>query len=128
MQIPLKLAFRGVEPSPAIEAQVRERAQRLERFYDRITSCEVVFDSPHRHHHKGRLYTVHVLLRIPGAPDIAVNRAGPQDHAHEDPYVALRDAFDAAARMLEDTERRRDHRGRSHVSRRGRQPAQRGLR
>ncbi len=112
-----------MDPSPAIEAQVRERAERLERFYGRITSCDVVFDAPHRHHHKGRLYTVRLLLHIPGA-DIAVNRAGPQDHAHEDPYVAIRDAFDAADRMLEDTERRRDHRGRSHIARRARPPAQ----
>jgi ribosomal subunit interface protein len=113
MQTPLKLVFRGVEPSPAIEARVRERAARLERFHDRITSCDVAIEAPHRHHRKGKLYVVRLQIRIPGG-DIAINRAGPQHHAHEDPYVALRDAFDAAERKLEDAERRRDHRAKAH--------------
>jgi ribosomal subunit interface protein len=112
MQIPMKLVFRGMEPSPAIEDRVRERAMRLERFHDRITGCDVAVEAPHRHQHKGRLYVVRLQIRVPGR-DIAINRAGPHDHAHEDPYVALRDAFDAAERKLEDTERRRDHRAKA---------------
>jgi ribosomal subunit interface protein len=113
MQVPLKLAFREMEPSDAIEARIRERVSRLERFYDRITSCDVVVDAPHRHHHQGRIYEIRIVIRIPGA-DIAINRAGPHDHAHEDVYVALRDAFDAAERKLEDAQRRRDHRAKVH--------------
>ena len=109
MQIPFKLVFRGMEPSPALEARVRERISRLERFHDRITSCEVAVEAPHRHHHKGALYAVRLQVRIPGR-DLTISRAGPQDHAHEDPYVALRDAFDAAERKLEDAVRRRAQR------------------
>lgn len=114
MQTPLKLVFRGLEPSPAIEARIRERADRLAQFHDRITSCEVAVEAPHRHHHKGKLYVVRLQIRIPGGGEIVINRAGPQDHAHEDPYVALRDAFDAAERKLEDAVRRRDHRAKQH--------------
>jgi cold shock CspA family protein/ribosome-associated translation inhibitor RaiA len=102
-----------MEPSPAIEARVRERAARLERFHTRITSCDVAVEAPHRHHNKGRLYVVRLQIRIPGG-DIAINRAGPQDHGHEDPYVALRDAFDAAERKLEDAERSHDQRAKVH--------------
>lgn len=42
----------------------------------------------------------HVML-------IAIRHAHPADHAHEDPFVALRDAFRAARRRLEDYERKR---------------------
>ncbi len=35
-----------------------------------------------------------------------VDRAKPLDHSHEDVYVAVRDAFNAAARRLEDHARR----------------------
>ncbi len=43
---------------------------------------------------------------MPGA-DVVVTRESPRDHAHEDPYVAVRDAFDAAIRQVEDRVRRR---------------------
>jgi ribosomal subunit interface protein len=106
MQSPIKIVFRGMEPSPAVEARIRERASRLDQYCDRVTSCDVAIEAPHQHQYKGKLYVVRLQVRIPGS-DIAVNRAGPRDHAHEDVYVALRDAFDAAERQLKDTGRRR---------------------
>ena len=100
MQTPINISFRGMEPSPALEARVREHVEHLEHFCDRITSCHVVIDAPHRHHHKGQLYEARIQMHIPGR-EIIVNGQGPHDHAHEDPYVALRDAFAAAERQLE---------------------------
>ena len=108
MPIPLQISFRNMDPSPAVEARIREKAAKLERFHDRIVSCTVVVEAPHHHHHKGKLYSVHVNISVPGK-DVAVDRANPIDHAHEDVYVAVRDAFDAAVRRLEDhVNRRRD--------------------
>lgn len=108
MQIPLQISFRGMEPSPAVELKVRERVTKLERFSDRITSCRVVVESPHRRHHQGKLFHVRVDLAVPGS-ELAVSREPAQHHEHEDVYVAIRDAFDAAQRQLEDHTRR--HRG-----------------
>ena len=108
MQIPLQISFRGMEPSPAVELKVRERVAKLERFSDRITSCRVVVESPHRRHHQGKLFHVRVDLTVPGN-ELAVSREPAQHHEHEDVYVAIRDAFDAAQRQLEDHARR--HRG-----------------
>jgi hypothetical protein len=39
MQIPLQISFRNMDPSPAIEARIREKAAKLERFHDRIIGC-----------------------------------------------------------------------------------------
>jgi ribosomal subunit interface protein len=105
MTIPLQITFQNMPPSPAIEANVRERSARLERFAKRIVSCKVVIESPHRHHHKGKLYDVSLEISVPGK-DIHVTRSPRQDHAHEDVYVAIRDAFNAAGRQLEDHVRR----------------------
>lgn len=105
MQTPLKIAFHGMDPSPAIEARIRERATRLERLFERVVSCRVVVEAPHRHGHQGKLYRVKVLIGVPGH-DIEVAHNKPLDHAHEDVYVAIRDAFDAAGRRLEDYARR----------------------
>lgn len=101
MQVPLRIAFRGLEPSAAIETSVREHAERLDRFFDRITGCQVMVESEHRHHHRGRIYHVRIDLTVPGK-EIVVARDPAAHHAHEDVYVAIRDAFDAARRRLED--------------------------
>lgn len=105
MQTPVQITFRDMEPSPAIEAKIRERAAKLERFFDRITSCRVLVGAPHRHHHRGKLYDVRIDITVPGE-ELAITRTSPLDHAHEDVYVAIRDAFDTAARRLEDHARR----------------------
>lgn len=101
MQIPLEITFRHMEPSPAVEARLREKAQRLERFHDHIISCRVVVEAPHGHHHQGKLYRISLDIKVSGG-EIAITRHHPKDHAHEDVYVAIRDAFDAAIRRIED--------------------------
>jgi len=105
MQIPLEISFRNMDPSPTVEARIREKAAKLERYHDRIIACTVVVEAPHRHQHKGKLYSVHIDISVPGK-DLVVDRAKPLDHSHEDVYVAVRDAFNAAARRLEDHARR----------------------
>jgi cold shock CspA family protein/ribosome-associated translation inhibitor RaiA len=105
MQLPLQVTFRGMEPSDAIEARIRQRAEELERFHGRIMACRVVVESAHRHHRKGRIHHIRVDLTVPGG-EIVVNRDPPEHHAHEDIHVAIRDAFDAARRQLEDHLRR----------------------
>jgi ribosomal subunit interface protein len=116
MQIPLQISFRNMDPSPAVEDRIRKKAAKLERFHDRIVGCSVVVEAPHRHQHKGKLYTVHLDISVPGK-DIIVDRAGPIDQAHEDVYVAIRDAFAAAARQLEDHSRRMRGDVKTHTAR-----------
>ena len=42
MQTPLRIVFRHMPPSAAVEARIREHVDRLERFHSRITGCHVV--------------------------------------------------------------------------------------
>jgi len=106
MQLPLQVVFRDMEPSAAVEAAVRERAEKLETFGERIVSCRVAVEQHHRRHHQGNLYHVRVDLKLPGE-QIVASRAPAEHHAHEDVYVAIRDAFNAVRRRLEDHNRRR---------------------
>jgi cold shock CspA family protein/ribosome-associated translation inhibitor RaiA len=129
MKIPLQITFRNMPPSEAIENNVREKAAKLDSLYDGILSCRIIVEAPHRHHHKGKAYQVSIDMTVP-AGEIVVNRAPkrldaaktprpeelendlieshePSKHgAHEDIYVAIRDAFNAAARKLQDHVRR----------------------
>jgi ribosomal subunit interface protein len=101
MQIPMQVSFRSMERSAAIEAKVRERAQKLDHYYDRIMACRVVIEAPHRRHHQGKLYHVRIDVTVPGG-ELLATREPAQHHAYEDVYVAIRDAFDAVQRQLEE--------------------------
>ena len=115
MQLPLQIHFQNFERSEAIEAAVRKRADKLEQFADTIISCRVTVEAPHRHHHRGKLYHVVIDLRTPGG-EIAVSRMPDDEHAHEDVYVAIRDAFDAAQRQLQDQQRKLQGKVKTHAA------------
>ncbi len=115
MQLPLQITFRNIESSPAVEAKIRERAAELDRYHDHIMGCRVVVESPHRRHHQGKLYHVRVDLTVPGG-ELAVSREPAEHRAFEDVYVAIRDAFDAARRQLEDHARRRRREVKAHAA------------
>jgi cold shock CspA family protein len=101
MKLTPRITFHGVEPSPAVEAKALEYAGRLDRFADRIMGCRVDIEQTGQRHHQGRLYRVRIGLTVPGA-EISIDRDPGLDHRHEDVYVALHDAFEAARRRLED--------------------------
>jgi ribosome-associated translation inhibitor RaiA/cold shock CspA family protein len=105
MQLPLQISFRHMEPSPAIETRIRSRVAELERLFDRIISCRVVVECRHPRQQQGKLFRVRVDLKVPGR-EIVVGRDPAAHRAHEDAHVAVRDAFDAARRLLEDHARK----------------------
>jgi ribosomal subunit interface protein len=100
MKIPLQVTFRNIPHSDAIEANIKEKASKLDRFCERVMSCRVVVEAPQRRQHQGKLYSVRIDLTVPGK-ELAVTR-----EENEDVYVAVRDAFDAACRRLEEHARR----------------------
>ena len=131
IQMSLKITFKNIPPSAAIESHIREAAKKLESFWDKIIACRVLVEAPHRHHRKGKQYKVRIDLTMPGgtiaikrAPRLIVDRPlrsqkDPDDlqlaenrelskfAAHDDLKIAIRDAFDAARRKLQDYARRR---------------------
>lgn len=106
MLIPLEIHFRNMDPSAAIEEAVRKRAAKLEQFADVIVSCRVTVEAPHKHHRQGNLYAVAVDLRYPGG-EVVASREPSARKSHQDFQVALRDAFKAARRQLQDRTRKR---------------------
>lgn len=100
MELPIQITFRGVANSAALEAAVRERASKLGQFHPHVMSCRAVIETAARHKTQGKEFVVRLDIKVAGA-EIAVNR----EHS-EDAFVAVRDAFDAARRKLEDHARR----------------------
>ncbi len=96
MKLPLRISLHGIKRSDALHNAIREKAEKLERYYDQIVSCRVVLELAGRRKRHGKQLTAKIDIKVPGG-QIAVT------HEHdEDLQVALRDAFDAARRKLED--------------------------
>jgi len=112
-----ELSFRNLERSEFIEKNVIERCKRLELLSDEITHFHVVLSAPHQHQRKGNHFEVHVCLKVPGTELAVAHNTGGSD-AHEDFYVALRDAFNAIERKLTrwKEKRRRDVKAHSRPS------------
>jgi ribosome-associated translation inhibitor RaiA len=101
MKKPLDLRFIGLAPSEAVESAVRTRIEQVERVCADITGWRVAIEQEHRHQHQGREFAVRVDVTLPGQ-ELALTH-----FRDEDVYIALRDAFDAARRKIEEVMRMR---------------------
>ena len=109
MSVTTTVVFRGIAHSAALEANIRARAERLERFAADIQSCRVIIDLDGRRHLHGARYLVKIHVHAPGR-QIDIGAAHAHDPGHTDPYVAVADAFEAMHRCLEEsTDRKHGH-------------------
>jgi len=120
---PVQVTFRNMPSSTTMEAHIRAEAAKLAAFYDRMTSCRVVVELPHTHHRSGQHYRIRIDMSVPGAELVVMHEPSRHsalqqlevdkgqkdlevDAPHKDLYVAIRDAFVAARRRLQDYARR----------------------
>lgn len=97
-----QITYRGMDHSPALDAKIREHTAKLLNSHPEITMCHVIVDEGDRHRSKGNHFEVRLDLHVPGR-EIAASRK-----EHEDPYVAVHQAFEVAQRQLdEELERKR---------------------
>lgn len=115
MRVPLQIIFRHMDASSAVEARIRERCHRLEQFAEHIIRCRITIEAPYEPRHHTGLYQVKISLALTGG-EVIVPPDPARPHQHEDIYVAIRDAFDAARDQLEECVRRRRAEIRLHAS------------
>ena len=101
MPLPVLITFQGMDPSPALQTDIEQHAEKLKRFAPRLGECQVKVQQSERRHLKGNRYLVHVRVTMPGGEFEASHTLG-SERSHEDPYVAVHDAFHVLRRQLED--------------------------
>jgi ribosome-associated translation inhibitor RaiA len=119
MILPVQTTFHNVDHSEAVIARIQEEADKLETYFDRITSCRVVIEAAHRHRAHDEPFHIRIELGVPGKelvvahePASQANGQGEEESrrrkcqetngAHKDIYVAIRDSFRAMRRQLQD--------------------------
>ena len=116
MMLPVQITYRNMQPSPAVTERIRTEADKLDRFFSRITSCRVMVEAPHRHHKWGELFHIRIELGVPGTELVIAHEPGPHGAAdsakwtkrlessprHKDIYATIHDTFKDARRRLAD--------------------------
>lgn len=101
MKLPLKIVVRDIEIGDAVKEDIAGKAEKLTKIFDNIMRCRVVVEVPHRHQKTGVLYNIRIDMTVPGK-EIVIKR-----QPNKDLSVAIREAFNAAYRELEDYATRR---------------------
>jgi ribosomal subunit interface protein len=106
--LPVQITIRDMSSSPALESHIRQRIEKLTRFNGRITSCRVVIHVPQKHKHQGKLFNVRIDITVPGKELVITHKQ------NQDVYIAIRDAFNALLRQLEEHTQRNQGRIKAH--------------
>jgi ribosome-associated translation inhibitor RaiA len=106
MQIPLQVTFEGCDPSEPARAAIEREVERLENHDRHIIGCRITVIAPSHKHHHGTGFHVHISLTAPPYPNVIVNHAGSDDKRSEHIEVAVKDAFAAVRRQLDDLAQR----------------------
>lgn len=102
MDEPLKIVFDNLDRSQAIEAIIREKSEKLERFYHHMIDAQIIVSMKDKRHHKGNEYHVTIEANVPGKRIIVSKSPGRRILGHEELLPAINDAFKAMVRQLED--------------------------
>lgn len=97
MSASTQITLRNVRRSPLLARRIQEKCEHLERFHPAIGHCRVSVEHQGARGDRGKPYLVAVRVGVPGRALIASEAHHPQL------AVALRDAFDAAARQLRES-------------------------
>jgi ribosome-associated translation inhibitor RaiA len=102
MHSPVEIHFHGIEKSEAIEERVREKVSKLKKHFSRMTHCRVVLEAPHRSPQKPKVFQIKIEIGLPRRQPIVVCHEREGSHANEELPLAIRDAFAAALRKVDD--------------------------
>lgn len=122
MLLPVQVTFRNIEDSAGLEDLVRKEAAKLDRFYDRVSSCRVMVERPQRAE-SSNLYHVRIDLGLPNGElvvkhsptlhgalqDVKADKSRREAKSvleHKSPQRAIHEAFHEMRRRLQDYSRR----------------------
>lgn len=120
--IPLQIAFLHAEPTPYIEDLIRAEAAKLQRYYPRLVGCRVTAERG-TGRETGNLWHIRVELSVPGSEIVvqsepslggsarqtkqaAIRKSMEVRRERQLAHRAIRDAFKAARRQLQDFARK----------------------
>jgi cold shock CspA family protein len=100
MEVPLEIAYRQVDSDPRLEELIRNKASKLERVCNHMTSVRVAIEQDQKHQRSGNPYRFRLTINVPPGHEIVVKRETSGGHEHKDLWAIVREAFEAARSKL----------------------------
>lgn len=115
MRIPPTISYRDVPKTDALESLIAQKIEKLEQYYDQISSCRVAIEKTHDHPGSGSPYRVRLDITVPENREVIVDKS-PDDGVQYPPLeTVIRDAFDAANRQLRELNEQQHNHMKTHV-------------
>ena len=115
MQLPVEISYRGVEKTDEIDNLIRTKAERLDRFCDHITRCDVAVEQPNHAQQSGSPFRVRVDLTVPPGHELVVEEKQNEHEMHEPLTKIINDAFKTMERLVKDLVDRQRHDVKTHA-------------
>ncbi|EKD72847.1 MAG: hypothetical protein ACD_45C00570G0004 [uncultured bacterium] len=106
---PVQITIKDVPASHVLEARILKKSAKLKHFFRHIIHCRIVVSLAQKHKQQGQLYSIHIDTAVPGKRFVITRKTS------EDVYVAMRDAFKALERKLEEHTRKCQGRVKAHL-------------
>ena len=116
MQLPVEISYRGVAKSEEIEALIQAKAERLNKFCDHITRCDVIIEQPNHAQHSGSSYRVRLDLTVPPGHELVADERPTEHEMHEPLTKIVNDAFKTMERQLKELVQRQRRDVKTHES------------
>jgi ribosomal subunit interface protein len=100
MQLPVKITYRGLEKTEALDDIIVDYAARLEKFCDHINRCDVAIEQPNHAHQKGNPYRVRIDVTVAKGHELVAEEKQMDNGAHEPLTKVIHDAFKTMERQL----------------------------
>ena len=102
MQLPIDITYRGVEKTPDVDALIRTKAERLNRFCDYISRCDVAVERPNHAQQSGNNFRVRVDVTVPPGHELVADEKQTEHDMHEPLTKVINDAFKTLERQLKE--------------------------
>ena len=117
MQESPEITFKNMDVSEVLEARIRDRLDRLERFHHGIIGARVVVDRPHKSPGSGKNeLVIQVEVEIPGKFLTSKSQEMPRE-AKDDQGAVVTHVFDAMERQLDTAVAREKRETKAHDAR-----------
>ena len=114
MQLPVEISYRGVDKTDEIEALVRDKASRLDKFCDHINRCDVIIEHPNHAQHSGSPYRVRIDVTASPNHELVADEKPIKHEMHEPLSKVINDAFKTMERQLKELTDRQHHKVKHH--------------
>ena len=114
MQLPVEISYRGVDKTDEIEALVRDKASRLDKFCDHISRCDVIVEHPNHAQHSGSPFRVRIDVTVPPNHELVVDEKPIKHEMHEPLTRVINDAFKTMERQLKELVDRQHNKVKHH--------------